>query len=198
MRYERLDDLLTAIACTLIRKQARLDCGEFRWLRKFTELSQREFAEKIGYDVQSVSLWERTAPSPVLVDRELRRLAIDSLRSDVGLSVPVAELIQRTMRVGDAIYYGTLRNGVWEFQTTLRFTQQVSASFDIQRSFNQASVAWVPLVIFGTHDAQLLLVGRGQRDTMRSTPEIAIDEWAKREVYRLAGNIATASPNAVH
>src|SRR5690242_181160 len=74
VRYEHLDDLVTAIACTLIRKQARLDCGEFRWLRKFTELSQREFAEKIGYDVQSVSLWERTAPSPVLVDRELRRL----------------------------------------------------------------------------------------------------------------------------
>ncbi len=115
LRYANLDGLLKAIACALVRKPARLDSGEFRWLRRYIGVSQSTLAEIIGKDAQTVSLIERGKLPPALIDRELRRLAIEQLDLGAQAAVPLLEMVARTKALATTSYYGRLHNDSWDF-----------------------------------------------------------------------------------
>lgn len=116
IRYERIDEMLDAVALALVAKPARLTSGEFRWLRRKIEVSQEQLAVIVDRDPQTISLIERGKSPPALIDRELRRVAAARLPNGERALGQLSELIQRTSAVGGVTFVGTVGADGWTFR----------------------------------------------------------------------------------
>ena len=74
LRIENPDGLQKAIAETLAGKPGPLSGGEFRFLRKRLDLSQRSLAAMLGNDAQTIALWEKGRGAPRWADCLIRAL----------------------------------------------------------------------------------------------------------------------------
>ena len=120
-RYLDLEDMARALAIAITTKPARLSSGEFRWLRKYIELSQVELARLLDRDAQTVSLIERGKRRvPPLFDRELRRAADGAMGlATTNQSPNTAELNEWSHRRAFVKYLGTRDDlGSWFFSVS--------------------------------------------------------------------------------
>lgn len=118
VRYENLDGLFRSLALSLVRKPARLTSGEFRWLRRYLDISQEELGGIVDRDPQTISLIERGKWPAALIDRELRRVAIEMLLPN-GLRDSVSVFAKRTAVEAEAVFFGRLLDDVWHFDVSV-------------------------------------------------------------------------------
>lgn len=71
-RIRSSEALDKAIQGVVVMKPGRLTGGEFRYLRKALNLSQRALADMLGNDEQTVALWEKRRGPPLWADRLIR------------------------------------------------------------------------------------------------------------------------------
>jgi DNA-binding transcriptional regulator YiaG len=73
------------------RKAGRLTGAEFRFLRKELDVSQTRLAEIMGFNVQSVALWEKKGP-PKWADRMLRAIYREHAEGNAAIVAMVDRL----------------------------------------------------------------------------------------------------------
>lgn len=71
---DNADGLHQAIALFLVNHKPRLSGGEFRFIRKELDMSQKTLGEVLGKDAQSIARWEKSGRVPRIVERFLRAL----------------------------------------------------------------------------------------------------------------------------
>lgn len=71
---EHIEGLHKAIATVLVRNKLRWSGGEFRFIRKELNMSQKSLADIFGKDVQTVARWEKSGRVPKMADRFLRTI----------------------------------------------------------------------------------------------------------------------------
>lgn len=71
---DNADGLHRAIALFLVNHKPRLSGGEFRFIRKELDMSQKALGEVLGKDAQSVARWEKSGRVSKIVERFLRAL----------------------------------------------------------------------------------------------------------------------------
>lgn len=75
-----------AIATTIVDSPADLDAKTFKFLRKEQDMSQRQLAEILGVEEQTVSNWERTkTPIPKYAELLLRALTKERCSGNAAL-----------------------------------------------------------------------------------------------------------------
>lgn len=172
IRYVDLGGLLDALALALIRKPARLDSGEFRWLRRHIGASQQSLAEIVGRDVQTISLIERGKQPPVLVDRELRRLAAETLVcSELDDHSEVSVMVGRTRYPGTVQFFGRYSERKWTFDTvrTMQATDEL-AGVHLAGLISVDSVLYNIGFPSGSH--RIVVVNQPPAQTIRTLPQI--------------------------
>ncbi len=136
--YEDLRGLLRNLALAIARKPARLNSGEFLWLRRYVGVSQKDVANLVGRTEQAISLVERKKGDvPLALDREFRRLAIERVGGPSMRPPSVESMAFLTARTAPATYRGTFQEGVWNFVVEVKGTNQgrvVTANQSVQRN----------------------------------------------------------------
>jgi len=72
LRIRSADQLEKAIEQVVAAKPGRLTGQEFRYLRKALQMSQRDLAQTLGNNEQTIALWEKRRGPPLWADRLLR------------------------------------------------------------------------------------------------------------------------------
>lgn len=89
---ENVEGLHRAIGEALAKHKPHLTGAEFRFLRKELGLSQAKFGQPLGYEAQSIALWERSKTKlPKWADRMIRQLYLETTAGNSKL----IELIER-------------------------------------------------------------------------------------------------------
>ncbi len=71
-RVRSADELEKVIERAVVAKPGPLTGQEFRYLRKSLDLSQRDLAQMLGNNEQTIALWEKRRGPPVWADRLMR------------------------------------------------------------------------------------------------------------------------------
>lgn len=87
-----VEGLHAAIADSLVDKKGPLTGSEFRFLRRFLELSQKACGEWFNVDAQTVANWEKHDN----VDQNAANLLRGIVRQHTGGNVVVKDLVERT------------------------------------------------------------------------------------------------------
>jgi putative transcriptional regulator len=89
---EDIEGLHCAIASVVVDSASALDAKTFKFLRKELDMSQRQVAQMLDVDEQTISLWERArTPLPQHADLLLRALVKEKMSGNAELR----KLIQR-------------------------------------------------------------------------------------------------------
>lgn len=71
-----------AIAKAIVFEKPQLSGPEFRFLRKELDMTQKAVADAIGYDVQTVALWEKRSRVPKWADLGIRYIYRDYVNNN--------------------------------------------------------------------------------------------------------------------
>lgn len=85
-----------AIASTTVLERKHLTGPEVRFIRKFLELTQAQFAELLGVEEQTVRLWEKRPRAPKQADRAVRLLFLNMVKANHAPQARIAEIVQKT------------------------------------------------------------------------------------------------------
>lgn len=88
-----LEGLHKAIGRNLARK-GHLTGGEFRFLRKELDLSQKRIGALVGKGEEAVSKWERQGHVPSSASRMLQAIYLESIDGDIAFRKLVEELAE--------------------------------------------------------------------------------------------------------
>jgi DNA-binding transcriptional regulator YiaG len=94
-----------AIAHNLITYKPKLTGSEFRFLRKFLDLSQAKLALLLGNNEQAIALWEKKSNIPKWASNMLRKLVCEYL----GENKTLMEIIDRFNNMDQAEYEESIR-----------------------------------------------------------------------------------------
>lgn len=88
---ENMEGLHRAIATLLVRDKPRWSGGEFRFIRKELDMSQKSLADIFGKDVQTIARWEKSGRVPKMADRFMRTIFRDHSKGEEN----IVSLVQR-------------------------------------------------------------------------------------------------------
>lgn len=82
---ENIGGLHKAIAHMLVSNKPRWSGGEFRFIRKELDMSQKSLSDIFGKDVQTIARWEKSGRVPKMADRFLRAIYRDHVNGNEGI-----------------------------------------------------------------------------------------------------------------
>ena len=91
-----IEGLHFAIALAAVTHSKQLTGPEVRFIRKFMELTQSQFADLLGVEEQTVRLWEKRPRAPKPADRAVRLLFLNLVRADHAPQMTIADIVQAT------------------------------------------------------------------------------------------------------
>jgi putative transcriptional regulator len=100
-----VDGLNRVIAHNLITYKPKLTGSEFRFLRKFLDMSQAKLALLLGNNEQAVALWEKKSNIPRWASNMLRKLVGEYL----GENKTLMEIIERFNNLDQDEYGESMR-----------------------------------------------------------------------------------------
>lgn len=107
-----VEGLHRAIGERIAKHNPKLTGAEFRFLRKELGLSQTSFGKNFGYEGQTVALWEKQSRIPVLADRMLRLMYLESMIDENSkISALIERLNEADRREADKQVFQETRKG---------------------------------------------------------------------------------------
>lgn len=91
-----VEGLHFAIACTAVVERKHLTGPEVRFIRKFMELTQVQFAELLGVEEQTVRLWEKRPRAPKQADRAVRLLFLNMVKVNHAPQAKITDIVHKT------------------------------------------------------------------------------------------------------
>ncbi len=85
-----------AIASAAVRERKHLTGPEVRFIRKYLELTQAQFAETLGVEEQTVRLWEKRPRAPKQADRAVRLLFLNLTATAATSPVRINHIVEHT------------------------------------------------------------------------------------------------------
>ncbi|MBI2584660.1 MAG: helix-turn-helix domain-containing protein [Rhodospirillales bacterium] len=108
---DNADGLHRAIALLLVNHKPRLSGGEFRFIRKELDMSQKALGEILGKDAQSVARWEKSGRVPKIVERFLRALYRETALGNAEIRKIVKRLNETDQRDYSRMLFEDTRSG---------------------------------------------------------------------------------------
>lgn len=108
---DNADGLHRAIALFLVNHKPRLSGGEFRFIRKELDMSQKALGEVLGKDAQSVARWEKSGRVPRIVERFLRALYRETALGNAGIWKIVKRLNETDQRDYSRMLFEETKSG---------------------------------------------------------------------------------------
>ena len=109
-----IEGLHRAIANVLVRDKLRWSGGEFRFIRKELNMSQKSLADIFGKDVQTIARWEKSGRVPKMADRFLRTIYRDHSDGSESIIKLVARLNELDQKNYSKLSFDKERKG-WAF-----------------------------------------------------------------------------------
>jgi len=91
-----VEDLHFAIASAAVLERKHLTGPEVKFIRKFLELTQPQFAELLGVEEQTVRLWEKRPRAPKQADRAVRLLFLNVVGMHRIRPAKIADIVKHT------------------------------------------------------------------------------------------------------
>lgn len=91
-----VEGLHLAIAYTAVTLRKHLTGPEVRFIRKYLEQTQAQFAELLGVEEQTVRLWEKRPRAPKAADRAVRLLFLNMIDGSAAGRTNIAEIVHNT------------------------------------------------------------------------------------------------------
>ena len=108
---DNADGLHRAIALFLVNRKPRLSGGEFRFIRKELDMSQKALGEILGKDAQSVARWEKGGRVPTTMERFLRALYRETALGNAEIRKIVKRLNETDQRDYSRMLFEETKSG---------------------------------------------------------------------------------------